>query len=334
MRAVVIVAIALCGGAAAVAQAPPVPAARAGTIGFMHAIHSTNDIDATLAFYQRVFGLSGQVRPFQSTGPQILTDSPGATLRVAMAPLPGAFNFELTEFGSIERRMHQWPGIADPGAPMIQLVVRDLDAVVAAARAARAPLVTTGGLPVSAPTVEGYRRAILMRDPDGYFVMAIQGAAADKPEAPTVTGAALALTVRDVDETLRYWNGQLAMGLTADAEFANDKGMLDLLGLPGTASYRRVRGVVPGSSTRIELIEIAGVPRAPFDLRVTDANASGMAIRVSRIREVLANIKAAGGRVLSRDGELVEWSETVRNVFVKDPNGFNVELVGSADPAK
>ena len=50
------------------------------------------------------------------------------------------------------------------------------------------------------------------------------------------------------------------------------------------------------------------------------------------IQDVLANIKAAGGRVLSRNGELVVWSETIRNVFVKDPNGLNLELVGSADP--
>lgn len=89
MRAAAIAAIAPCGGAAALAQAPPVQGSRAGTIGFMRAIHSTSDIDATLAFYQRVFGLRGQVRPFQSAGPQLLTDSPGATLRVALAPLAG-----------------------------------------------------------------------------------------------------------------------------------------------------------------------------------------------------------------------------------------------------
>jgi len=80
------------------------------------------------------------------------------------------------------------------------------------------------------------------------------------------------------------------------------------------------------------MIEIKGVPRKPFDLRVTDANACGMAIRVGHIRQLLANIKAQGGRVLSRNGELVEWSDTLRNVFVKDPNGLNLELVGSADP--
>lgn len=90
---------------------------------------------------------------------------------------------------------------------------------------------------------------------------------------------------------------------------------------------------MPGSTARVALIEVRGVPRMPFDLRVTDANASGMAVRVARIGELLANIKAAGGRVLSRNGVLVEWSATVRNVFVKDPNGFNIELVGSADAA-
>ena len=92
-------------------------------------------------------------------------------------------------------------------------------------------------------------------------------------------------------------------------------------------------GLISGSKARIELIEIKGVPRKPFDLRVTDANASGMALRVGHIRELLAKIKAQGGRVLSRDGALVEWSDTIRNVFVKDPNGLNLELVGSADPA-
>ena len=136
-----------------------------------------------------------------------------------------------------------------------------------------------------------------------------------------------------MDETLKDWNGILGLELEADKTFSNDGTMLDLMGLPKGASYRMAGGLISGSKARIELIEIKGVPRKPFDLRVTDANASGVAIRVGHIREVLARIKAAGGRVLSRNGELVEWSDTVRNVFVKDPNGFNLELVGSADPA-
>jgi catechol 2,3-dioxygenase-like lactoylglutathione lyase family enzyme len=315
----------------AFAQAPAPAPAKVGVTGLMHAIHSTNDVDKTLAFYQAVFGVGGQVRPFASTGPQILTNSPGATLRVAMTQLK-AFNFELTEFGNVERQLNKQPDIADPGAPMMKIVVRDIDAIVAAAKKVNAPIITRSGAPVTVPTSLGNAKAIIMRDPDGYFVEAIQGTpAADSPEG-AIIGAVMGLTVSDVDETLKYWNGILGNEFTADAKFSSEPAMLDLLGLPKGASYRMAGGLISGSKARMEFIEIKGVPRKPFDLRVTDANACGMALRVGHIRELLAKIKASGGRVLSRDGELVEWSATVRNVFVKDPNGLNLELVGSADP--
>jgi catechol 2,3-dioxygenase-like lactoylglutathione lyase family enzyme len=55
-----------------------------------------------------------------------------------------------------------------------------------------------------------------------------------------------------------------------------------------------------------------------------------MAIRVANIQELLPRLKAQGVRVVSKDGELVNWSQTLRNVFVKDPNGLNIELVGEA----
>ena len=310
----------------------PNPTNKTGVIGLMHAIHSTNDVDKTLAFYQAVFGLTGQVRPFQSTGPQILTDSPGADLRVAMTQIKGAFNFELTQFGKVERQLNKQPDIADPGAPMLKIIVRDIDAIVTAAKRVNAPIITKGAAPVTVPTTIGSAKAIIMRDPDGFFVEAIQGTpAADSPEGP-ILGAILALTVGDTDETLKYWNGVLGLELQAEKGFVSDAAMLDLMGLPKGASYRTAGGLISGSKVRLEMIEIKGVPRKPFDLRVTDANACGMALRVGHIREMLARHKAAGGRVLSRNGELVEWSDTIRNVFVKDPNGLNLELVGSADP--
>ena len=310
----------------------PNPTNKTGVIGLMHAIHSTNDVDKTLAFYQAVFGLTGQVRPFQSTGPQILTDSPGADLRVAMTQIKGAFNFELTQFGKVERQLNKQPDIADPGAPMLKIIVRDIDAIVNAAKKVNAPIITKGAAPVTVPTTIGSAKAIIMRDPDGFFVEAIQGTpAADSPEGP-ILGAILALTVGDTDETLKYWNGVLGLELQAEKGFVSDAAMLDLMGLPKGASYRTAGGLISGSKVRLEMIEIKGVPRKPFDLRVTDANACGMALRVGHIRELLARHKAAGGRVLSRNGELVEWSDTIRNVFVKDPNGLNLELVGSADP--
>ena len=153
----------------------------------MHAIHSTNDAAKTLAFYQAVFGMDGQVRPFQSAGPQVLTNSPGATLQVAMTQIKGAFSFELTQFGNIERQLNKQPDIADPGAPMMKIVVRDIDAIVAAAKKVNAPIITKGATPIVVQTSAGKAKAIIMRDPDGYFVEAIQGTpTADSPQGPVM----------------------------------------------------------------------------------------------------------------------------------------------------
>src|SRR4030095_3451794 len=108
-----------------------------------------------------------------------------------------------------------------------------------------------------------------MRDPDGYFVEAIQGTpAADAPEG-AVLGAIMGLTVRDMDETLKYWNGILGLELEADKKFSNDASLRDVVALPKAASYRMAGGLSSGSKARIEMIEIKGVPRKPFDLRVT-----------------------------------------------------------------
>src|SRR4029077_9161085 len=166
----------------------PNPANKTGVIGLMHAIHSTNDVEKTLAFYQGVFALNGQVRGFDPKGPRILTNSPTASLRVAMTNLtghagPSAMNFELTQFGDLERQTNKQPDAQDPGAPMMKWLVLDLDAVVANAKKVNAPILTKGGVPVTAPTPIGSAKAIVMRDPDGYFVEAIQATPADIAKA-------------------------------------------------------------------------------------------------------------------------------------------------------
>src|SRR2546423_11040453 len=180
MRTLTTITVTALMAVTAAAQAPtPNPTNKVGVIGLMHAIHSTNDVEKTLAFYQNVFALNGQVRGFDPKGPRILTNSPTATLRVAMTNLRGAFNFELTQFGDLERQMNKQPDIQDPGAPMMKILVRDLDAVVVNAKKANAPIVTKGGAPLMGPTPIGNARAIIMRDPDGYFVEAIQATQAE-----------------------------------------------------------------------------------------------------------------------------------------------------------
>ena len=311
--------------------APPTTA----TVGFMHAIHATNVVEKTLAFYTEVFGLSGQVQPFANEAVPILTDSPGVRLKVSMLRIPGeGFNFELTEFSNVARTPAQ-PQIWDPGAPHMKLLVRNLDPVVAAARKLGAPMLTTSRAPVAVSTPMGTVKAIMFRDPDGYIVEAVQAQApAEAPATGNVVGAIMGLTVEDMDTAMKFWHDLLGFELAGDRTFSTDPAILDLMGVPKGASFRAVFGVVPGSKARIAMIEFKGMPRKPFSLRVPDPGSSGMAIRVAAIGDLLARMKAGGVRVISRNGELVNWSPTLRNVFVKDPGGLNIELVGNVPSAQ
>jgi catechol 2,3-dioxygenase-like lactoylglutathione lyase family enzyme len=312
-------------------QAPVAPAGRVATVGFMHAIHATNVIEKTLAFYTDALGLSGQVQPFANEAVPILTDSPGVRLKVSMLRIPGeGFNFELTEFSNVARTPAQ-PQVWDPGAPHMKILVRDLEPVVAAIRRLGAPIITTSRAPVAVSTPLGHVKAIMFRDPDGYIVEAVEAPApADAPPGSNVTGAIMGLTVEDMDAAMTFWHDMLGFELTGDRTFSTDPEILDLMGVPKGASFRAVFGVVPGSKARIAMIEFKGVARKPFSLRVPDPGSSGMAIRVAAIGDLLARMKANGVRVISKNGELVNWSPTIRNVFVKDPGGLNVELVGDA----
>src|SRR5262245_11505136 len=71
---------------------PPPDAApvKGATTGFMHAIHATNNVDTTLAFYRDVFGLGLTTNPSAFPNPNVplLTNSPGVNLRVAMLRIP------------------------------------------------------------------------------------------------------------------------------------------------------------------------------------------------------------------------------------------------------
>ena len=326
----------LLAGSVAYAQAPatPPPActtpAAGATLGLMHAIHATNQVDKTLGFYTEVFGVKGQIAAFTNPNVPILTNSPGVSLKVSMLRLPGdAFGWELTEFQNYPRTPAQ-PELSDPGAPHMKLLVRDIGPLVDAVKRLGAPILTTSKAPVTVDTSLGKVKAIFFRDPDGYIVEAIQ--VTPQPGAPegNLVGAIMGLTVSDLDTASSFWHDVMGFTLNGDRKFSTNKAQLDLMGVKPGGSFRTVTSVFPGSCARIEFTEFKGMPRKPFSLRVPDPGASGMAVRVAAIQELLPRLKASGYRVLSRDGELVNWDAKLRNVFVKDPDGLNLELVGTA----
>lgn len=311
--------------AASAQQSSAERTAPAGQIqSLSHAIHAVNDLDTTLAFYRDVFGIDGTPRDFINPGVPLLTDAPGVTLRMSMVGLPGGTRFEFTHFKGLERR----PGEArytDPGAASLVLYVRDLDTLVAAARKANATIVTTGRVPVEITTAEGKARSIVLRDPDGFFLQLVEEApAAGAPEG-NVHRVSLAYTMEDADATQRFYTGMMGIELAGSSAFTRDAALAKLVGAPEDVEFRKLGGTLP-PGTAVEFTEFRGVPRTKFHLRVRDPGAPAMAIQVTNIEGMLAQMKAAGVNFISTNGELVDFGNGIHNIFVEDPNGMNLEL--------
>ena len=95
---------------------------------------------------------------------------------------------------------------------------------------------------------------------------------------------------------------------------------------PEAVEFRKLSGVLP-PGTAVEFTEFRGVPRTKFHLRVRDPGAAAMAINVDNLEGMVAQMKAAGVNLISANGELVDFGNGVRNIFVEDPNGLNLELI-------
>ena len=93
------------------------------------------------------------------------------------AKVPGT-NFEV-EFKHYKgaRRRKVAESIHDPGAGVLRLVVRDVDALLQTLKAAGVPVVSAGGEPVSV----GPRHFVILRDPDNFFFQLV-------PQAPARAG--------------------------------------------------------------------------------------------------------------------------------------------------
>ena len=118
---------------------------------------------------------------------------------------------------ALERR------IQDTGAFTLIVVVRDIDAAFASVKQVGAPVVTSGGVPVSFGTSPKVR-AVIVKDPDGHFVELTQPdplPPATAPDPPNVIGVRVRLTVEDAEKAMRlYWDALGTRGLTPGSSTA------------------------------------------------------------------------------------------------------------------
>ncbi len=301
----------------------PAPEGPLRIVSLLHFIHATDTVEKTLTFYHDVFGLD-MTTPRVNTNPGValLNNHPGLGLRAVRPKLGDEAFMEITEFSNVEK--HGASGRAtDPGAVELILPVRDLDAVVAAARKDNVPIVTRSGAPVTIATAAGNERAIILRDPDGFLVRAVQAPATLPTQIQP--GVSMALAVKSLDDTTAYYRDVVATNLSGNGSFVHDEAMADLFGAPANSQYREKSFTFPGSkATRMEFYEWKGLPRAPFRLHVPDPGASGW---VARVTDMDAVMKAANAHHAPKvTPEPIWFNKTTYDIFIQDPDGLNLEL--------
>jgi catechol 2,3-dioxygenase-like lactoylglutathione lyase family enzyme len=328
-----LLATSLCGYASAQVT-PPAQTEKPHVIGLVHFIHATEKLETTVAFYRDVFGIDAPLRPNPNPAIAPLNNVPGITLRAARPVFASDKTaIEITDFGNVQKKGGQQAQPSDPGAIALLIPVRDLDSVVAAVKKCGAPILSHSGESVKIITPKGPRRALAMRDPDGYMVWAVEVPASEATNPGTVQpGLSMVVAVKDMGATAKFYR-DMGFDVTGDMKFSHDKGLADLIGLPDKSQYRKMSAPIPGTiNARVEFYEWKGMPRTPFHLNVYDPGAGGMVLRISDLNGLLARLKSEGIRVISADGAPVQFSPTSRNVFIVDINGMNLELTGMSQP--
>jgi catechol 2,3-dioxygenase-like lactoylglutathione lyase family enzyme len=339
-----------CGGAA-VAQTPAVSVAPAGADipAVWHLGRVTGDIDRIIAFYHDLLGLGlrgtrEQARRFSSnkTIDEFVNAPPNAEFRAAFLPIPGAsaatepqaqVYLEAFEYRNVDR--HQIiPPLVSPGVSSLRFLVRDLDALLTAAKAAGVAVITQGGAPVTvrAPIgLSGTARAVMIRDPDGYPVELMQVTPAPPSFAPgtsSVLGAHMSVVVRDLAASLDFYRRFIGPDLQVreegswqtSAEFSRLRNIADV-------SYRTAAVLLPGSTISLELVQFRDVDANAYRPVFQDIGFGHVALLAKDVTTIVNRMNQLGAKALSPRGTWTQISPTVRAVYTRDPDGFFIEVI-------
>jgi catechol 2,3-dioxygenase-like lactoylglutathione lyase family enzyme len=292
------------------------------------------DLEEAVVFYRDGIGFDVQGEPTNAdTNPQLMKmfGLPDARLRqqIGRAPqTPGGV--EIVELSGAGGEPDA-PRIDEPGAVMLLVSVRDIDATLARVKQLGAPVVTTGGAPVALNNA-GFR-GVLVKDPAGHFVQILQTSnprPAAAGENANIVGVRVRHTVENLERSLRLYQG--ALGLQGPAEappYTTDSNVAPLLGLPRGTQWRYATLTVPTSGLPIELIEFKGA-RQPVPARIQDPGATRMQLRVADIDAAVAVLTQAGGKFMSTGGQpldLPAGNRTLKVGIVRDPDNLFVVLI-------
>ena len=320
----------------AYAQQPAQPAPPGEVTGVGNFAHIVADMDRSLGFYRDVLGLSVSATiPFAPNDAVAkFGHTEGGQSRVAVLRVPGlAMGIELIEYKGIERKA-QAPRFQDPGAANIALRVGNLDALFP--KIASYPgvkVLTAGGKPATLTTPNGTMHAVFVQDPDGFVVEMIDAgngtAKTDAGAGPVIAGSAFEATVRNLDETARFYNQHFGFNFALGAAFNDNQQMASTAGAPG-ASFRQSRTPIPGTAVPFTLIEFKNIERKELAGRTQDPGTTVLQLTVRDVVALTRKLKAAGVHIVTTGGEPVQFAPGLKIAIVRDPNNMLLELVERA----
>lgn len=156
---------------------------------------------------------------------------------------------------------------------------------------------------------------------------------------PAVGVRAAIHSVANLDKTVAFYRDGLGLPLVGEggkpatslpkAQPLNE----DLSKFTDThgAKFRNAIFKVPGAGFTFELTEFTATPRKQVIPHMQDPGAETLVLVVRDVDAALAGIKKNGGSVLSVGGEPMKIggeNSQSRSVFVRDPDGFMLELAG------
>jgi len=321
----------IAAAAAAFAQPLPTPAPPGDIIGVGNFLHVVADVEKSVDFYQNVLGMDLQGTPPTGSRPYLdtpaivnLYDAPGAQYRVGVALVPASpMRAELVEWKGVDRApVH--PRYQDPGAATLILTVRDLNPILARVKKSGSPILTTGSEPVRLNDSS----AIMLRDPDGFYVELIQPDSPPAAPAGNMLSVSFAFTVSDTERMMQVFRDTLGFQPQTSV-IQYDKARLTLMGLP-RAEIRRTTALVPGTTFEIEFLEFAGIDRKPVHSRPRDPGSPLLRLLVRDLDSALKAITSAGVKVASHEGNpvtLVNPNGGLRAAIAAAPDNLFVQLL-------
>jgi catechol 2,3-dioxygenase-like lactoylglutathione lyase family enzyme len=206
--------------------------------------------------------------------------------------------------------------------------VRDLDSLfpkIAAYPGVK--VLSAGAKPATLTTPNGTMHAVFVQDPDGFVVELadVANPPADAPSGPVIAGSAFEATVRDSEQSVKFYNELLGFGIKLGAAFNDNQQMAATAGAPG-ASFRQSRAPIPGTTIPFTLIEFKNIERKELSGRTQDPGTTVLQLIVRDVTSLTAKLKAAGVPIVTTGGEPVQVAPGLKIVIVKDPNNMLLEL--------